>query len=79
MREAFMQQDGNLWEELYAEAVLETDPSRLADRIYAAQDAIRQRWQALNRAPHSDKERRRVEDAMRTLNLIQQMESRASA
>ena len=72
--------DGKLWEELYAAAVLETDPAQTADRIKSAQDAIRRRWQVLNQNPRAnDRERRRVEDAMRTLNMIQQMEYRASA
>jgi len=39
--------DSKLWEELYAAAVLETDPAKIADRIREAQDAIRQQWQAL--------------------------------
>jgi len=72
--------DSKLWEELYAAAVLETDPAKIADRIREAQDAIRERWQALNDTPRAnDRERRRVEDAMQTLNMIQQIELRASA
>jgi hypothetical protein len=72
--------DSKLWEELYAAAVLETDPAKIADRIREAQDAIRQRWQALSDTPRAnDHERRRVEDAMQTLNMIQQIELRASA
>ena len=36
-----------LWEELYTAAVLETDPSKVADRIDRAQDALRERLHTL--------------------------------
>jgi len=69
-----------LWEELYAAAVLETDSAKIADRILQAEDALRQRWQALRQTPHANEhERSRLEDAMRTLNLIRESELRASA
>jgi len=42
-----------LWEELYAAAVLETDSAKIADRILQAEDALRQRWQALRQTPHA--------------------------
>jgi len=69
-----------LWEELYAAAVLETDPAKIADRIDQAQGALRERWQSLHQTPHAhERERRRLEDAMRTLNLIRESELKASA
>ena len=59
------------WEELYVAAVLENDPAKAADRINTAQDALRERWHALSQVPLArDPERQRVEDAIRTLNLI---------
>ncbi len=59
------------WEELYVAAVLENDPVKAADRINIAQDALRDRWHALSQVPLArDRERQRVEDAIRTLNLI---------
>jgi hypothetical protein len=67
------------WEELYAAAVLENDPARMVDRINRAQDALRQRWQMLRQARPGDREKQRVEDAIRTLNLIRQTELRTSA
>ena len=68
------------WEEAYAAAVLETDPTKLADRINQAQGALRERWHALHQTPHAhDRERRRLEDAMRTLDLIREAELRAPA
>jgi hypothetical protein len=59
------------WEELYVAAVLETDPAKAAGRIDVAQDALRERWQTLRKvALARDPERRRVEDAIRTLNMM---------
>jgi len=59
------------WEELYVAAVLENDPNKAADRINTAQDALRERWHALSQVPLArNRERQRVEDAIRTLNLI---------
>ena len=68
------------WEELYVAAVLESDPAKVAARIDQAQGALRERWQILCKAPRArDRERQRVEDAMRTLNLIRDTELRTSA
>ena len=68
------------WEELYAAAVLETDPSKIEDCINKAQDALRERWHALEQIPLvRDRERRRVEDALRTLNMIRVTELRTPA
>jgi hypothetical protein len=59
------------WEQLYVAAVLENDPAKAADRINTAQDALRERWHALSQVPLArNRERQRVEDAIRTLNLI---------
>ena len=60
----------NQWEELYAAAVLETDPEKISVRINLAQNALRDRWQDLQKLPlPPDRERQRIEDAIRTLNL----------
>jgi hypothetical protein len=70
----------NSWEELYAAAVLESDPSKVVDRIETAQDALRERWQTLHQMPTArNRERRRVEDAIRTLNMIRATELEAPA
>ena len=59
------------WEDLYVAAVLETDPAKTAARIDVAQDALRERWHILSQLPLArDPERQRVEDAIRTLNMI---------
>ena len=70
----------NQREELYAAAVLETDPEKMSERIDLAQDALRDRWRDLQRLPLArERERQRVEDAIRTLNLIRQTELENSA
>lgn len=70
----------NHWEELYAAAVLETDPQKMSERINLAQNALRDRWQDLQKLPLArDHERQRVEDAIRTLNLIRNTEFKSSA
>lgn len=71
--------DANTWEDLYAAAVLETDPERMNDRIEEAQEALRRRWQDLHATPDFDnRELHKIEDAMRTLFMIRDMELRAS-
>jgi hypothetical protein len=70
----------NAWEELYAAAVLEADPGKVVDRIETAQNALRERWQTLYQMPLArNRERRRVEDAIRTLNMIRATELEAPA
>ena len=67
-----------LWEELYTAAVLETDPSKVADRIDQAQDAVRERLYTLYQLPLAHiRERQRLEDAIRTLNMIRATELQA--
>ncbi|MCU1270431.1 MAG: hypothetical protein JWN74_1725 [Acidobacteriaceae bacterium] len=67
------------WEELYVAAVLENDPAKAVDRINTAQDALRERWHALSQVPLArNRERQRVEDAIRTLNVIRLNELDAS-
>ncbi|MBO0912003.1 MAG: hypothetical protein J2P13_09435 [Acidobacteria bacterium] len=67
-----------LWEELYRKAVLESDPAKIQERIDLAQNALRDRWEMLEQIPlPHDRERQRVEDAMRTLELIRNTELRA--
>jgi hypothetical protein len=66
-----MENQSNSWENLYVAAVLETDPIKAAERINSAQDALRERCHTLrNVALTRDPERQRVEDAIRTLNMI---------
>jgi hypothetical protein len=55
------------WEELYMAAVLETDPTKAADRISTAQDALRERWHALRQVPLA-----RVASRSRSSALVKQ-------
>jgi len=60
-----------VWEDLYVAAVLETDPNKIVEKISLAQDALRERWHELREVPLArDREKQRVEDAIRTLNMI---------
>jgi len=69
--------ESKLWEELYAAAVLESDPAKIQERIHLAQSALRDRWNTLDRIPPGQgRERQRIEDAMRTLDLITNTELR---
>jgi hypothetical protein len=79
IRKVFMERhESQAWEELYAAAVLETDSNKVADRIDKAQDALRDRWHTLQQMPvKPDRERQRIEDAIRTLNMICATEGRA--
>jgi len=64
-----------LWEQLYAAAVLECDPAKIQERIDLAENALRDRWKTLDRIPSAqERERQRIEDAMRTLYLIRNTE-----
>jgi hypothetical protein len=70
--------ESKLWEELYRAAVVESDPAKIQERINLAQGALRDRWKTLDRIPLAhDRERQRIEDAMRTLDLIRNTELRA--
>ena len=60
-----------LWEELYTAAVLETDPRKVAARIDEAQTALRERLHTRCQLPLAHcRERQRLEDAIRTWNMI---------
>jgi len=60
-----------VWEDLYVAAVLETDPGKISEKISLAQDALRERWHELRQVPLArNREKQRVEDAIRTLNLL---------
>lgn len=69
--------ENEAWEELYVAAVLESDLTKISDRVEAARNALRERWQSLHRTPLANKrELERVVDAMRTLNLLRETELR---
>jgi len=58
------------WEESYHNALLETDRSKLRERIDAAQTAIDRRLQQINGGHDSAEERRAIQHAMAGLNVL---------
>ena len=64
----------NSWRELYEAAILETDRSKLGERIAAAEQAIRARMRELGGQPpvHVDKEEHlAIEGALSGLKILQ--------
>jgi hypothetical protein len=67
------------WQELFRAAMLEVRPEELPKRIDAAEEAIRQRSEELNRAsPCSKEEQQAMADALRALRVVVQTECQAS-
>jgi hypothetical protein len=58
------------WEESYKNAMLETDRSRLPERIEAAQTSINRRLQEINAGHDSKEERQAIRDALAGLNIL---------
>jgi len=66
-----MRQD---WEEAYRAAVLETDHHKLAEKIDLAITVLRQCLKESSSPPERSSERQRMEDALRTLDMIRRIE-----
>jgi hypothetical protein len=62
---------GKHWAVLYQAALLELDPDQLKQRIEVAQEAIRRQMVALDHRGQITEDRQSLEDALRTLNLLQ--------
>lgn len=62
------------WLEIYEDAVLETDPSRLEHRIDSAVVVLCARLLELGLQPEHVGERHRIVDALQTLHLIRRTE-----
>ena len=78
------------WERAYREAVLETDPQKLAGKLDAAAAILRDRSSELNlglgsaAAPAPDgqqigREKQQISDALRTLETIRKIEFKITA
>jgi hypothetical protein len=68
------------WVEIYQRAMLETDRSKLAERIEAAQTAIDRRLQEINAGHDSTDERRAIRDALAGLRVLRgEVPQRATA
>jgi hypothetical protein len=59
------------WRRLYEAAILETDGSKISDRITAAELAIRARMEEIARDPASSQEQSAISDAMSGLRILQ--------
>ena len=62
------------WEEAYRAAVLETDHNRLIDKIDSATTVLRKSLLEASSPPEHLGERQRIEDALRTLDMIRRTE-----
>jgi hypothetical protein len=64
------------WEESYKSAMLETDRSKLPERIDATQTSINRRLQEINAGHDSREERYAIRDAMAGLNVLKRLPRR---
>jgi len=62
------------WEEAYRAAVLETDHNKLMDKIDSATTVLRKSLLEASSPPEHIGERQRIEDALRTLDMIRRTE-----
>jgi len=62
------------WEEAYRAAVLETDHNKLMDKIDSATTVLRKSLLEASSPPEHIGERQRIEDALRTLDMIRRIE-----
>ena len=60
------------WEKLYRAAVLESDPSKLLQRIEDAEAAINERSRSLTKTPGNKKEQDAITRALHILSLLRQ-------
>jgi hypothetical protein len=67
------------WEETYRAAVLETDQNKLIDKIDFAIAALGASLAELDSAPERSAERRRILDALCTLDMIRRVELKVPA
>jgi hypothetical protein len=59
------------WQQEYQDALVETTPDLLKQRVLKAEEAIFRRLQALSHSRNADDERQALDDAMRSLRVIQ--------
>ncbi|HZQ20143.1 MAG TPA: hypothetical protein VFA90_15600 [Terriglobales bacterium] len=67
------------WGAAYSDAMLETDYKQLAAKIDFATQVLQACLSELSSGPGDACERRRIEDALRTLDTVRRIELRASA
>ena len=66
-RARYVKQD---WEKLYRAALLESDPSKLLQRIEDAEAAINERSRSLTKPPGNKKEQDAITRALHILSLL---------
>ena len=59
------------WQQAYQDALIETTPEQLNQRVLKAEAALFTRLQALSDSRDGDDERQAIDDAMRSLRVIQ--------
>ena len=59
------------WEQIYAEAMLEIDEHKLENRIDVAMTVLGDSLQELGESPQDMCEKQAIQDALRTLRLLQ--------
>lgn len=67
------------WESAYREAILEADPDKLIAKIDRARTVISTSLLELDASQEHGSQRRRVMDALSTLDLIRRVELKLSA
>jgi len=60
-----------MWQALYQEALAETDPDKLLPLVMAAENAMFDRSQELMNSFDGEEERQAMNDALRTLRMLQ--------
>jgi len=68
------------WQDLYEAAIVEVNPTELRNKFEVAHAVMRQRIEELQFAPdaRSVDERRRIEDALKNLAVLEKFELKAS-
>ena len=59
------------WHPQYLAVILETDPQKLQQQLFDAEEAIVRRMESLDNAPNADIEKQAMEEAIRALRVIQ--------
>jgi chemotaxis regulatin CheY-phosphate phosphatase CheZ len=62
------------WEKAYAAALLEMDRNKMAERIDAARLVLRNSLRELGDSPEQNREKESIQDALRTLQVLQRTE-----
>ena len=67
------------WGAAYRDAVLETDPQKLARKVECATAILRDSMAKLDSSPEHLHEKQLMSDALRTLDMIQRLEVQSSS